>query len=48
MRIGSEAPRGGPNLLIGMEAMEGQRDTATSDRHRPPIKGISRATEPVS
>jgi hypothetical protein len=23
MRIGSEAPRGGPNLLIGMEAMEG-------------------------
>ena len=23
MRIGSEAPRGGPNLLIGIEAMEG-------------------------
>ena len=23
MRIGSEAPRGGPNLLVGMEAMEG-------------------------
>ena len=23
MRIGSEAPRGGPNLLIGMEAREG-------------------------
>jgi len=48
MRIGSEAPRGGPNLLIGMEAMEGQRDTATSDRHRPSIEGLSRATEPFS
>ena len=23
MRIGSEAPRGGPNLFIGIEAMEG-------------------------
>jgi hypothetical protein len=42
MRIGSEAPRGGPNLLIGMEAMEGQRDTATSDRHRPSIEGLIR------
>src|SRR3954466_13746563 len=48
MRIGSEAPRDGPNLLIGMEAMGGHRDTATSDRHRPPIEGTRRATEPFS
>jgi hypothetical protein len=37
MRIGSEAPSGGPILHFGIEAKETRRDPATSNRHRRPV-----------
>ena len=33
IRIGGEAPGGGPNLYLGLEAMLHLGFTATSDRH---------------
>jgi hypothetical protein len=40
IRIGSKLRGGGPILFLGIEAMGGSRETATSNRHQRPATGV--------
>ena len=48
MRIGGEAPGGGPILHSGLEAMGYHRVTTTSDRHRQPLAWAAKAVIQLS
>ena len=47
IRIGSKLRGGGPILFPGIGAMGGQRDTATSNRHRRPVTDVRTGAETV-